>query len=241
MPSPVPRGHHHPYVREHEHPHQRASETGSSSDSALRGRGDVRTGGYRNSPSGFDYYPAVAGEDPWYTQLRARWQPASVRVLLVGESAPNADADPSNRRFFYSDRLTGHDLLFRAVIEAVYDVPYVASAPAAKTPWLRRLCDDGYFLIDLVPHPVSGFSETRRAEERARYVGDCVAQAQRLHPDGIVVCHTGAFAVLNHPLRAAGLRLLHDRPIPFPMGKYRAQFVQGLRQALALGDESGCG
>jgi hypothetical protein len=33
-------------------------------------------------------------------------------------------------------------------------------------------------------------------------------------------------------LRDAGVRVLHDQPLPFPLGNWRAEFVAGLRQAL---------
>jgi hypothetical protein len=33
-------------------------------------------------------------------------------------------------------------------------------------------------------------------------------------------------------LRDAEVRVLHDQPLPFPLGNWRAEFVAGLRQAL---------
>ena len=58
-------------------------------------------------------------ENPWYSQLREAWKPSHVRLLLIGESAPDDGGDPNNRRFFYSDRL-GSDNLFRGVVKAMY-------------------------------------------------------------------------------------------------------------------------
>lgn len=34
-------------------------------------------------------------------------------------------------------------------------------------------------------------------------------------------------------LRTAGVRVLHDDPLPFPLGNWRAHFVAGFRRCLA--------
>lgn len=63
---------------------------------------------------------------------------------------------------------------------------------------------------------------------------DAVNTAVGLHPDGVIVCHNPSFRVLSKPLGAAGLPLLHDLPIPFPLGNKRAQFVDGVRAVLPV-------
>ena len=42
------------------------------------------------------------------------------------------------------------------------------------------------------------------------------------------VCKT-----ITPELRNAGLPLLHNEPLPFPLGNWRAQFVAGMREALS--------
>jgi hypothetical protein len=34
-------------------------------------------------------------------------------------------------------------------------------------------------------------------------------------------------------LRDADVRVLHDQPLPFPLGNWRAEFIAGLRRALS--------
>jgi hypothetical protein len=99
------------------------------------------------------------------TALRDAWEPDSVRVLLVGESAP----DPGNaqRRFFYAPTLTRADNLFRAVVKPFYG-QWPGRAGEAKAPWLERLRDDGVFLVDLVRFPVN----------RPRQVSDAMRSAR---------------------------------------------------------------
>lgn len=170
-------------------------------------------------------------EEAWYAQLRRQWQPDPVRLLLIGESAPSDAGDPSARRFFYADSLSSRDSLFRAVVEAVLDEPHLDSQTATKAPWLAQLRDRGVFLIDVVPYPVNGMDSAERRRVRRASVPGCVERAAALNPEGIIVCHKPSFELLRQPLHAAGLPLLHDTAIPFPLGNWRRDFVQGFRAA----------
>lgn len=58
-------------------------------------------------------------EDPWYAERRARWRPNRVRLLMIAESVPDDGGDEANRRFFYDDRLTGNDGLFRQTVQVL--------------------------------------------------------------------------------------------------------------------------
>lgn len=174
-------------------------------------------------------------ELPWYAELREAHRPESVRVLLVGELAPDPGTD--ERRFFYAPVLDRRDNLYRGVVEAFYDSS-PGSAGDPKAPWLDRLKADGVFLIDLVPFPVNALSpdkaEARRLRANARrdHVDSCVEHARRLDPKGVIVCHGPSFNVLAAPMRAARLPLLHEQPIPFPLGNWRARFAAEVRAAL---------
>jgi hypothetical protein len=171
-------------------------------------------------------------ELPWYASLREAYRPGHIRVLLIGESAP--DARGGKRRFFYHRALTGDDNLFRGVVLAFYNVRLSVSDSRDKSPWLERLRDDGIFLIDLVPYPINGKSGAEKNQARRQHAGACVAWAVRLRPDGVLVCHEKCFRVLSGPLRAAGLPLLHDDPIPFPLGNYRQEFAAKVRAAAGV-------
>jgi hypothetical protein len=53
-----------------------------------------------------------------YEELRERYRPEPIRVLLIGESPP--DPGDAERRFFYAPTLSRHDNLYRGVAEALY-------------------------------------------------------------------------------------------------------------------------
>ena len=168
----------------------------------------------------------------WYDELRQQWKPDAVRVLLVGESAPDPGA--TERRFFYAPTLDRRDNLFRGVVEAVYEPIPRGSSGQPKRPWLERLRADGVYLVDLVPFPVDKLPPGERRRALREYVPTLVEQAQVLNPEGVIICHGPTFQALAPALRAAGLRLLHDKPLPFPLGNHRAAFVAGVRAALRL-------
>lgn len=73
--------------------------------------------------------------------------------------------------------------------------------------------------------------------ERRRAVASAaprlVERIAELAPEvGIVICHGVVYKAVAASLRKAGLPLLHDEPLPFPLGNWRADFVSGMRKAL---------
>jgi len=165
----------------------------------------------------------------WYDDLRRQWKPDPVRLLLVGESAPDPGAEEP--RFFYAPMLDRRDNLFRGVVEAMYERIPRGSTGQAKRPWLERLRADGVYLVDLVPFPVDKLGSGDRRRARREHVSALVEQVRTLDPEGVIVCHAPTFADAAPALRAAGLPLLHDAALPFPLGNTRAAFVAGVRAA----------
>lgn len=107
-------------------------------------------------------------------------------------------------------------------------VRQLADLPAV----LDRLQHDGFWLIDAVDHPVNKLSvrdRTRAIEEEVpRLITQCIdLQPQR----GAIICHGKVYAAPAQPLRDAGVPVLHEEPLPFPLGNWRAQFVEGFRRA----------
>lgn len=174
-------------------------------------------------------------EDPWYESLRLQWRPARVRLLLIGESAPDVSAAPAARRFFYAPILTRADNLYRAVVFAMYTPQEPLRAGDLKEPWLARLKADGVYLIDAAPYPINHLTAARRRQVRLEHADACVAQAQALQPDGVVVCHGPTFEDLASRLRTSGLPVLHSEALPFPLGNHRARFIAGFNAAVKPG------
>src|SRR6266568_1114414 len=162
-----------------------------------------------------------------YEALRQQYRPAKVEVLLIGESPPDPAAGA--QRFFFAPELKVYNL-FRAVVQARYgDAVDIADKPSV----LRRLKDDGYWLIDATEKPIT---KKQRAERKAALIAavpDLIARCRETAPRrGVVICHGGVYKLVADKLRDAGIRVLHDEPIPFPLGNWRRQFVEGFRRAV---------
>ena len=172
----------------------------------------------------------AAGGLGWYEELRNRYRPEVTRLLLIGESPP--DPRSAERRFFYSPKL-GYDNLYRGVVEALYGNEEGFDV-RDKVGNLGRLRADGVWLVDAVAEPVNAMSTgARRLAIRSAVPGlveRCMVAAPTV---GVLVCHSVVYAEISDPLRQAGVTILHDEPLPVPLGNMRRRFVSGAREALS--------
>jgi hypothetical protein len=59
-------------------------------------------------------------------------------------------------------------------------------------------------------------------------------RCKELAPEiGVIICHGVVYEATAHRLRSAGIDVLRDSPIPFPLGDWRAEFVRRFREALS--------
>jgi hypothetical protein len=142
------------------------------------------------------------------------------------------DPGAGERRLFYAPTLR-IDNLYRGVAQGLYgDTPDVdlTDKPAV----LKRLQADGFWLIDAVDRPVNHLPLGPRRAAITAAVPQLVGRCGALAPQrGVIICHRVVYQLAAPSLRDAGVRVLHDQPLPFPLGNWRADFVAGLRQALA--------
>ena len=170
--------------------------------------------------------------DVWYENLRRRYRPAVVRVVFVGESAPDPGSGP--RRFFYSEQLT-HDNLFRGLMLALYGAER-SDLAYDKTGWLARFQEDGFWLLDVADRPVNKLPRGARRRALRDAAPAAIARIRAAAPSvGVIVCHDPTYMALDTAGAREHLRLLHDEPIPFPLGNWRQVFVEHVRAALVGG------
>ena len=166
----------------------------------------------------------------WYEQLREQYRPDRLEVLFIGESTPDPAA--GERRFFYAPTLR-IDNLYRGVAQGLYGLDPdtdLTDKPAV----LRRLQADGFWLIDAFDQPVNYLPPGPRRAAISAAVPQLVARCRALAPRrGVIICHRVVYQLAVPSLREARVRVLHDQPLPFPLGNWRAEFIAGLRQALA--------
>jgi hypothetical protein len=162
----------------------------------------------------------------WYEELREKYRPREIKLLLIGESPP--DPRDKDRRFFYSPCLTRYDNLYRGVVAALLP----SSDVRDKIGRLSELQRRGVWLIDTVDHPINGLRSSLRRRVLREAVPRLVERCKELLPRGIIICHGGVFSVASEPLMTAGLKLLHTQSVPFPLPYFRMRFVAGLQRAV---------
>lgn len=179
--------------------------------------------------AGEEAAPTRPGATSWYEELRGQYRPERLRVLLVAESPPDPGA--GERRFFYSPALRA-DNLYRGVAQALYgerDAVDILDKPAV----LDRIQADGFWLIDAVDEPINKLGSAARARAIVAGIPRLVDRCLELAPElGVIICHGKVYAAAAESLREAGVVLLHDEQLPFPLGNRRADFVRGFRRAL---------
>jgi hypothetical protein len=167
-----------------------------------------------------------------YSAEREQYLPeGGIKVLFIGESAPDANCEEI--RFFYHPVLRPADNLFRGLMLALYDADRPALASTPKAQWLKRFQSDGYYLDDLCKSPVNRLSPLERSQTRQAAVSSLLRRIEALSPKGIIVCHSATFRGIADVLKANRLPLLHDDPIPFPLGNQRRRFAEKVRAALS--------
>ncbi len=167
----------------------------------------------------------------WYEELRLAYKPDVLRVLLIGESPP--DPGSGDRRFFYAPTLAAHDNLYRGVAAAVYGLEPTLDI-GDKTAVLKRLWSDGFWLIDALEHPVNRLSRRERLSRLRSAAPRLAARVSVLKAsEGVIVCHSLVFEACADEIRRSGAPLLHETALPFPLGNWRARFIEEMRRALA--------
>lgn len=158
---------------------------------------------------------------------RRKYRPDLVRVALVAESPPRADSG----RFFYFEHVDVGDSLFLELMKALYPDARgdTKSVRWRKAEYLRRFCNDGFYLMDASQEPVAGAS--RGAKVRAIRAG--LDQLQRdlteiQHADlKVVLISAPVYEICCGPLRQAGFNVVNAEMIDFPgFGRQREFHVK---------------
>jgi hypothetical protein len=141
-----------------------------------------------------------------------------VKLLLVGEAPPS---DPS--RYFYFEDVTNQDSLFRYVVRGVLNLEPTRQD---KPRLLKRLSDEGVFLVDLKEDPLL------QGEDLDQWVSDLVRRVRDLDPSAIVLIKTTVYDAAYSALSEAGLPVVDER-IPFPGSGRQREFEAAFARALA--------
>jgi hypothetical protein len=145
-----------------------------------------------------------------------RYRPDRVRLLLVAHAPPERV-----ERYFYFERVTEKDDLFRYVVKGLFGR---FPERADKAAWLGRLRDAGVFLIDLLERPYDG-------SDLALHVPSLVERVRQLGPEHVVLIKADVFDAAHGALRRAGVPVVDVR-IPFPGSGQQLRFEAAFATAV---------
>jgi len=162
-----------------------------------------------------------------YEDVRRKYKPKRIKVLLIAESPPPAPNIQSSRQFYYSDRIRKDDRLFTNTIKALY--PEAADLPESdlqeqKQTWLNKFKDDGWYMIEaLEESQVHEVTKAQRQERIRQSIPRLIERVEELtgKDTKIILIKSNVFEAAAEPLRQAGFNVLNTELVD-----YTGQFNQ---------------
>jgi hypothetical protein len=155
-------------------------------------------------------------------ELRAKFRPEDVWVLMVGESAP------AGGTFFYQADSNLFDATREAFERALGPMPHGEA-------FLERYREMGFWLYDVARSPVNRMRGRPRGNTVAEGVPALAALIKDLEPDFVVAVKTSLEGVVRQAARTADFPPQRLVVLPFPLYGWRREFVEGLAQFLQPG------
>jgi hypothetical protein len=165
-----------------------------------------------------------------YAVARNKYRPGKVEVLWIAESPP------SSQGFFYFEKTTGKDHLFRETMKAVGIWPenFPMHKGMDKRPYLNKFESKDYFLIDTCELPVDKLDDARRLQEIRKGALRITGEVRALEPKRVLIVKANVFGPVRDALEKAGLggRILNKQPIPFPSHGWQSKYRSKVRQLI---------
>ena len=156
-----------------------------------------------------------------------KYRPEKVRILFIAESPPGAP----DRHFYFED-VSRADTLWVQTTRALYPEEFGETAQERKQKgaWLVRFQQDGYWMLEAVPHPIDKKKKETQIRENTERV---LAEIQAAAPEHVVLIATPVYKVLQQPLVEAGISLPQPLAVPFPGRGQQGKFHAAMQATLA--------
>jgi hypothetical protein len=156
-------------------------------------------------------------------QLRRKYRPEVVRLLLVGESSP------AGGTHFY----LANSNLFRGIRDA-FELVFGRAATPNGDEFLDLFSERGCWLIDLADRPVDQLATA----PRQRYVQSGIQRVSGLiaetNPPHLVAVKKGIAGAVHKAASAAGYSRDDISVLPFPLYQWRSVFVSELEAIIRI-------
>lgn len=160
-----------------------------------------------------------------YDEIRKRYRPKQIKVLLIAESPPPAANIQSSRHFYRADIVRRDDRLFTNTIKALYptaDAKTESELEQEKDVWLKQFQADGYYMIEALQE--SQKHEVTKKERQTFIAENLPALLARVielanKQTKIILIKSNVFDIAAKPLREAGFNVLNTSLVDYP-GRY---------------------
>ncbi len=167
-----------------------------------------------------------------YAEARDKYRPDRIGALFIAESPPSSGG------YFYFEKTTGKDHLFRETMKALGLWREETSMPKGldKQQLLAQFQSRNLFLLDTCEFPVDKMSTRQRHNAILEAVPRLVEEVRDLDPKAILIVKKTVFEPVREGLERGGLgeRILNEEPLPFPSHGNQRKFRISLRQYLKL-------
>jgi hypothetical protein len=162
-----------------------------------------------------------------YLAFRRKYQPESLRLIMVAESPPVSG------KYFYNPEGAVSEPLFSAIMQQI------GEKPLSKNLGLARLKEAGWLLVDATYEPVNDYPDRKKDSVILRDYPHLLGDLTKLDPDQsvpIVLIKVNVCRLLEPRLSKDGFSVINrNKSIPFPsngqQGKFRSQFSELIQKA----------
>lgn len=153
-----------------------------------------------------------------YEKSAKKYRPDKIKYLLIAESPPHKLTNTGKKKYLYIETVTEGDTLLINTIKSRYSVERYKGSE--KKDWLKRLQNDGFFLMDAVEYPINQFVEKERNVHIKANYRNLLKRLEKLREDQIIDDHTNVilikrniFEILAEKLKDLGYNVLNENTV----------------------------
>lgn len=174
-----------------------------------------------------------------YDEVRQKYRPKQVKVLLIAESPPPAPSVQSSRQFYYTDRIRQDDRLFTNTIRALLPDAEDLTEPELeqdKECWLCKFQAAGYYMVEALEE--SQMHEVTKKQRQALIASAAPRLVERVRQIAtpqtkIVLIKSNVYQMAAEPLRQAGFNVLNTELVDYPGHFNQKAYRQKLAKLVA--------
>lgn len=172
-----------------------------------------------------------------FQKAREKYKPSLIKCLFLAEAPPELDSN----RFFYFEKVSTGDTLFITTMKGLFAKEFVGMEQyevtrllrANKTTFLKRFQELGFYLEDASSIPMP---DRKRSTKRKILLTELEGLLKRMEhyvdmKTPVILISAMVHEVCSEPLKKAGVFILNDNAIPFPIG-FQPEYIAGIIRCL---------